>query len=170
MPALAPWAEPISLAIVVAAITYLSLVFGELIPKRLAMLAPETVARFIARPMRVFSVAASPLVWLLASSTDGILRLLRVRTGGESTVTEDDIKGLMQEGKESGVFEQAEQDIVRNVFRLGDRHVDDIMVPRTEIMWLDPADPPEKVRGEILGSPHSRSRSARATSTMWWAW
>jgi putative hemolysin len=156
VPALAPWAEPISLAIVVAAITYLSLVFGELIPKRLAMLAPETVARFIARPMRAFSVAASPLVWLVSSSTDGILRLLRVRTGGESTVTEDDIKGLMQEGKESGVFEQAEQDIVRNVFRLGDRHVDDIMVPRTEIMWLDPADPPEKVRGEILGSPHSR--------------
>ena len=80
--ALAPWADQISLAIVVAAITYLSLVFGELIPKRLAMLAPETVARFIARPMNILSAAASPLVRLLAFSTDGFLRILRVRAGG----------------------------------------------------------------------------------------
>jgi putative hemolysin len=156
VPALAPWADQISLAIVVAVITYLSLVLGELIPKRLAMLAPERVARLVARPMNFLSAAAAPLVRLLSFSTDGVLRLLRVRPETGPAVTEDDIKGLMEEGTESGVFEQAEQDIVRNVFRLGDRHVDDIMVPRTEIMWVDPGDPPEKVRAEILGSPHSR--------------
>ncbi len=156
VPALAPYAQTLSLALVVAAITYVSLVLGELIPKRLALLAPERVAAFVARPMHLLSRLASPLVTLLTVSTDLSLRLFGIRPGKEASVTPDEIRGMIDEGARAGVFDKAEQDMMRNVMRLGERMARDVMTPRTEIAWLDAGDPPDVNRGKVASQPHNR--------------
>ena len=156
IPALAPYANAIALALVVVAITYLSLILGELVPKRLALINPERVIRSLAGPMQLLAKIVHPIVRLLSVSTDLVLRLLGARSADEPPITEEEIKLLIEQGTEAGVFQEAEQDMVAGVFRLGDRRVGSLMTPRTEIYWLDLEDPPEAIRDEIIASPFSR--------------
>jgi putative hemolysin len=118
---LTPYARAASLVAVVAAVTYLSLVFGELVPKRLAMLHAESLATQVGRPMRALSRAASPVVWLLTASTELVLGLLRQRAAVEPLVTEEDIRLMIEQGSQAGVIEPLERDMLDRVFRLGDR-------------------------------------------------
>jgi putative hemolysin len=154
-PILALHSQGIALVIVVLLITYFSLVIGELIPKRLALGNAERIAMAVARPVKVFSRLASPVVRLLSVSTDLGLRLIGVKPSQDPPVTDEEIKVLMEQGTQVGVFEEAEQDMVESVFRLSDRRVDAIMTPRTEILWLDLDEPFEKNLQEILQSTHT---------------
>jgi putative hemolysin len=146
----------VGVALVVLGITYLSLIVGELVPKRLALQQPERLASAVARPMRLVSTIAAPIVALLSVSTDVVLRLLGVRSREELPVSEEEIKILIQQSTEAGVFEPAEQEMVTSIFRLGDRHVVDLMVPRRDIVWLEIEDPPEVLWQKMAESPHNR--------------
>ncbi|MBN3879826.1 MULTISPECIES: hemolysin family protein [unclassified Nostoc] len=156
VPFLAPYSEPISFGIVVLIITYLSLIVGELVPKRLALNNPEKIASNVAIPMRALSAIASPMVYLLSASTDLILRLLGITASTEPQVTEEEIKILIEQGTEAGTFEEAEQDMVERVFRLGDRPVSYLMTPRPDIVWLDLDDSAEENRQKMVDSAYSR--------------
>jgi putative hemolysin len=143
VPALAAYGDAIGLAIVVGAITYLSLILGELVPKRIGLNNAEAVAIYVARPMLLLSRVASPLVSLLTFSTDTVLRLMRLRPSTEAAVTEDEVRMMIAEGAQTGVFHQAEREIVESVFKMGDQLVGELMVPRPLMIWLDVEDPPE---------------------------
>jgi putative hemolysin len=161
VPALRGSSELLSLALVVSVITYLSLVIGELVPKRIALSNPEAIACQVAGPMRFLSRLTAPLVHILSGSTDGMLRLLGVKASEEPEITEEEIKALIRQGTESGVFEEVEHDMVQRVFRLGDRPIRSMMTPRTEIAWLDLEEPLEASLKEVLESTHSRFPVAR---------
>ena len=124
-------------AIVVVVITFLTIVFGELVPKRIGQLYPETVSRIVARPMGWVAIAAKPFVHLLAYSTQGVLKLLSVDNEAGRSVTEEEIAASLEEGREAGVIEQNEHRMVQNVFRLDDRSLTSLMVPRSDVDWLD---------------------------------
>jgi putative hemolysin len=156
IPALEPYSQVLSLAIVVSLITYVSLVIGELVPKRVALSAPERIACAVAVPMSRLSQLVLPLVHLLSLSTEGVIRLLGIHNDTEPTVTEEEIKVLLEQGTQAGMFEVAEQDMVARIFRLGDRPIKAFMTPRTEIDWLDINAPLEENRHIILASSHSR--------------
>ena len=157
LPLIGPYAAVISLALVVGAITFFSVVLGELVPKRLALRDPERVAASVARPMNALSRIARPIVRLLTLATAFFLRLLGVRdTVGASAVSEEEIKVLVQQGALAGVFEEAERDMVESIFRFGDRQLRSIMTPRTEIVWLDINDSAEVIRETVHRSHHSR--------------
>ncbi len=155
IPVLAPYASALALVLVVLAITYVSLVIGELIPKRIGLNNPEGVAMAVARPMRFLSRLAGPVVTLLSKSTEIGLRLMGVKKSNEPPVTEEEVRILLEKGTRVGVFEEAEQNIVESVFRLGDRRVDAIMTPRTEVFWLDLDDPLDQTFQEVTDSPHA---------------
>ncbi len=156
VPLLAPYSEPISFGIVVLSITYFSLIVGELVPKRLALNNPERIASNVAIPMRALSAIASPMVYLLSASTDLILRVLGITASTDPQVTEEEIKILIEQGTEAGTFEEAEQDMVERVFRLGDRPVSYLMTPRPDIVWLDLDDSAEENRQKMVDSAYSR--------------
>ncbi|MBD2508897.1 MULTISPECIES: hemolysin family protein [unclassified Nostoc] len=156
VPLLAPYSEPISFGIVVLIITYLSLIVGELVPKRLALNNPERIASIVAIPMQALAAIASPVVFLLSASTDLILRVLGITASTEPQVTEEEIKILIEQGTEAGTFEEAEQDMVERVFRLGDRPVSYLMTPRPDIVWLDLEDTAEENRQKMVESAYSR--------------
>ncbi|HEU4559452.1 MAG TPA: hemolysin family protein [Longimicrobium sp.] len=143
MPALAPYAETVALGVVVLLITYLSLVIGELVPKRIGLNAPERIAAAVAGPMNVVSFIAAPAVKMLTASTELLLKLLRVRKGDEPPVSEAEIAVMMEQATQAGVFEEEEQDLVERVFWLGDQRVDAIMTPRHRIVWLELQEPDE---------------------------
>jgi putative hemolysin len=124
-------------AIVVAIITYITIVLGELVPKRIGQLYPEVVSRWAARPMRWLSRAAAPFVWLLSASTQAILKLLAIDTTTPRGMTEEEIAHSLEEGVDAGVIEAHEHQMVRNVFHLDDRPLTSMMVPRSEVQWLD---------------------------------
>lgn len=154
--ALAPYSDAIALAIIVAAITYASLIIGELVPKRIALTHPEAIASFIARPMNFLTAAALPLVRLLGFSTDFVLRVMGIRPSGGPPVTEEEIKVLIEQGTEAGVFERTEQELVRNIFRLDEQRIGAVMQPRLDIYYLDVEDPFEENRRKIIDSTFSR--------------
>lgn len=162
-PLLAPYSSAIGVAVVVILITYFSLVLGELVPKRLALNDPERVAMLVAAPMRFLSRLASPLVRFLSKSSTLVLRLLGAKPSDEPPVTEEEIKVMIAQGTQAGVFAEAEQDMVQAIFRLGDRRVGTLMTPRTELVWLDLDDPMEENQRKILGSIHSRFPVARGS-------
>jgi putative hemolysin len=143
-------------ALVVASITFLTIIFGELVPKRLGQMYPETVARLVARPMNWLSTATRPFVWLLGASTEAVLRLLGVRGGPSRSVTEEEIAASLEEGVDAGVIEAQEHQMVRNVFRLDDRQIGSMMIPRAEIVWLDAAVPIEQMLERMMHSGRSR--------------
>jgi putative hemolysin len=147
---LAPYAKPLSVAIMVLFITTLSLILGELVPKRLALLNPERVAMTLARPMLLLSRASSPLVQVFSRITDGLLRLLRAKKSDEPSITEDEIRTLMEQGADEGVFDRAEQELVENIFRLDNRKVASVMTPRKDVVILDLEDGPEQNREVLL--------------------
>ncbi|HZD42968.1 MAG TPA: hemolysin family protein, partial [Methanomicrobiales archaeon] len=153
---LAPYSGAISLAIVVIGITYFTLLLGEIVPKRLALQNPERIASRVAGPMRILSTIAAPFVYILSASTDAVLRLFGVHGPPKPSVTEEEIKIMIDQGIEAGTFEETERDMVEHVFELGDRRVNALMTPRTEIVWLDIHDSPEEMRRKITESGHSR--------------
>jgi len=155
------YSYPVALGIVVALITYLSLVIGELVPKRIAFNNPERVAARVAPIMTWLSTAGAPIVWLLEISTEGLVRLLRIPDTAETTVTEDEVKRLIAEGARTGVFHVAERDMINAVIRLADRSVRSVMTPRVDIVWIDLDDPPDSIRAEIAASGHSRYPAGR---------
>jgi len=152
---LQPYGHIAATAIVILTITYLSLVIGELVPKRLALNAPEKVASFIAPPMQVLSRVASPFVHLLTVSTDLIVKLFPGKAVNDEMVTEQDIKDLIEKGTVAGVFQEQEQELVERIFRLGDQQVSALMVPRADIVWLESDAPTERVRIAVATSSHS---------------
>ncbi|MBF2064747.1 MAG: HlyC/CorC family transporter [Calothrix sp. C42_A2020_038] len=137
-------------------ITYITLVLGELVPKRLALNHPELIASITAIPMQMLSRITTPIVYLLSGSTDSVLRLLGIQPSREPQVTEEEIRVLIEQGTEEGTFEEAEQDMVERVFRLGDRPVSALMTPRPDIVWLDLEDSVEENRQKIIDSGYSR--------------
>ena len=161
--ALQPYSEGLSVTVVVVLITYLSLVIGELVPKRLALANPEQIACRIAPAMRALSRLSSPAVHLLGASTDALLRFLNVEVSTEPEITEEEIKALIRQGADSGVFEESEHDMVQRVLRLGDRAIRTMMTPRTDICWLDLEDSLEENLAEVRESNHSRFPVARGS-------
>lgn len=154
-PAVAPYGEALGVGIVVVAITCLSVILGELVPKRLALANPEGVARVLARPMRFLSVLAAPAVGFLGVSTDLILRLLGQRPEREHPVTADEVRILVEEGVEAGVFHQGEPELVSSVLALDQMRVDQVMTPRARVIFLNQADPHQAVWHKIVVSAHS---------------
>jgi putative hemolysin len=161
VPGLAPYSWPVAFGIVVAGITYLSLIVGELVPKRLALNDPEAVASRMAPPMRLLSTLASPGVRLLASSTEVVLRLLGARRSEDPPVTEQEFEALLEEGERAGVFEEEERKLVGRALRLDDRPVRELMTPRPRIVWLDTEAPPQEHRRLVAESRHSYYPVAR---------
>jgi len=156
VPPLAPYGEAIGLAVVVVVITYFSLVVGELVPKRLALNHPERIASFVAGPMRLLSRAAAPVVRLLEVSTKAVLWLLRAKASGDPVITPEELKVLISQGTEGGIFETAEQDMLEGVLRLGDRTAGMLMTPRLRMVSLDVADSRDEILRKLASSHRSR--------------
>ena len=150
-----PYSEEAALVIVVGIITYLSLVVGELVPKRIALHHPERIAALIAAPMDVLSRIASPAVKLLTLSTDALLHLLRIRKTDEPPVTERELAALLEAGTAAGVFREDESEMVERVLALDDKHVSGLMTPRNRIAWLDVHDSPDEHRKQVLQRRYS---------------
>lgn len=155
-PALAGSANSLAFGIVIVIITLLSLIVGELIPKRLALHSPERVAAAMAGPMSFISRVFTPLVWLLGKTTELALNVMGVKPSTEPPVTEEEIQLMINQGTEAGVIEESEQDMVEGIFSLSDSRVYSIMTPRTEITWIDIQDSSEEIRKKIAESPYSR--------------
>jgi len=156
IPALAPFAESLALGIVVVAITFVSIILGELVPKRIALHNPERIASVLAGPMIVVSKILTPFVWLLGRITDFVLKTIGVKPGTEPPVTEEEIQLLIDQGTQAGIFEEAEHDMVEGVFSLGDQRVYSLMTPRTGVVYLDVDDSVEEIRDKIANSEFSR--------------
>lgn len=155
VPALAPYATALSLAAVVLAITFLSLVIGELVPKRIGLTNPERIAMVMARPMHRLSALVGPVVWLLSASTEAFLRLLGVRAEPTGRITDDEVKALMQEGLRAGAFERVESELVSGVLDLDQLMARDLMTPRAKIMYLNCEEPHDAIWHKIVVSNHS---------------
>jgi putative hemolysin len=156
IPWLAAYAESLGLGIVVVSITLLSLILGELVPKRLALHSPERIASAIAAPMSLILRIFSPIVHSMSAITDLVLRAMGVQPNLDPPITEEEIQVLIDQGTQAGVFEESEQDMVQGVFSLSDRRIFSLMTPRSEIAWLDVNDTPQEIRQKIEESPFSR--------------
>ncbi len=156
LPWIGRYAGAVSLALVVGSITFLTVVIGELVPKRIALSHAERIAAGVARPMRLLSGVAGPIVRLLSVATDATLRLLGVEAAIEEKVSEEEIRVLVQQSARAGVIEEAERDMVENVFRLGDRPLQTLMTPRPEIAWLDINATDEEWRAVVRDTRHTR--------------
>jgi putative hemolysin len=149
-------ARILATALVVVLVTYFSIVFGELVPKRIGQLTPEKIARLVARPIRGLAAIAHPFVRLLSASTEVLLRLLGARTTADTAVTEEEIHAMIEEGSESGVIDEQERAMVRNVFRLDDRQIASLMTPRSDIVYLDLDDGIDENLKKVVDSDHAR--------------
>lgn len=156
IPMIAPYAHIVALTVTVVGLTYVSVVIGELVPKQLALLAPEGIASLIARPMMLLSSLVHPLVVLFSASASIVLRLFGARRKEEPPVTDDEIKVLMEQGAEAGIFHESEQAIVSNVLRLDEQRIAAIMTPRRDMCVIDFEDGEEAVRQQIMDSEYSR--------------
>jgi len=141
--------------VIVVLVTYLTIVFGELVPKRIGLSAAEKISKIIARPMIWLSKAASPFVWVLSKSSSMVFSLLGIK-GKEAKVTEEEIKSMIREGAEGGEVQAVEQNIMERAFTLGDRDLESIMTPRSEIVWLNTGMSKEEIRNIILDNPFSK--------------
>jgi putative hemolysin len=156
IPFLDNYKQQLAQGIAILIITYLTLILGELVPKRLALNNPEAIASVMSIPMRMLATFGAPIVSLLSFSTETVLRILGIRPSTEPQVTEEEIRVLIEQGTEEGTFEEAEQDMVERVFRLGDRPASSFMTPRPDIVWLDLEDTPQENRKKIIDSGYSR--------------
>lgn len=154
IPAFSAYSRGIATAVVVVIITFFSLVFGELVPKRLGLSNPEKIAKSVAAPMRLISRIAHPFVWLLVNTTTLITKILRVKTD-DAQVTEEEIKAIINEGTEHGAIEATEQEIIQRVFHLGDRNITSLMTHRSDVIWFDVNDNEQSIREKILKEPHT---------------
>jgi putative hemolysin len=144
-----------ALGIVVLSVTIASVIFGEIIPKRMALYYPERIAILMAAPVRFLSLAALPLVLFLVTLTEALLRVLGLGKVPQSSLTEEDLRGLIGEGARLGILEVAEGEIMEKVLRLADRRVSALMTPRADMVWLDSTLPEEPNREKIIGNPQS---------------
>ncbi|WP_280752028.1 MULTISPECIES: hemolysin family protein [unclassified Parabacteroides] len=149
VPALQPYALGIAKTTIVVVVTYLTLILGELVPKRIGLRFAEAVSKLIAKPMNILSKISAPLVWLLSVSTNFVVRLFGLKHVEENKVTEEEIKAIVQEGLDDGEIQEVEQDIVERVFNLGDRNVGSIMTHRSELVWLDTDDSVAEIREKV---------------------
>lgn len=155
IPYLTPYSNLISITLVILFITYLSLILGELVPKRIALSNPEKIAMMVARPMDTLSRISVPIISLLSFSTELILKLLRIKPKEDTVVSEEEVKMLIKEGTEGGVFEVAEKNIVERTFRLSDRKANSLMTPRKQIVWIEKNSPFETIKNKISKNPRS---------------
>jgi len=160
-PAIRPWSEAISTGVVVVLLTYVSLIVGELVPKRIALIYPEAIASVVARPLSTAALALHPFVTLLTASTAGALRLMGVRDEKGDAVTQEEVETVLAEGANAGLIEPEEQVIIGEVMRLGDRPVRAAMTPRRDVHWISLSDSPDQQKAEIRASPYSRIVVAR---------
>jgi putative hemolysin len=156
IPVLENYASIISLVLVVGTITFLTVVVGELVPKRIALQNAESIASKVSRPMQTLSVITWPIVRLLGLATDGVLAIFRVDAQPKTALTEEEIRMLVEQGAQAGIIEEFERDMVESVFQLGDRPLEAIMTPRPEIVWLDVNMPDDQIRQIVKNSSHSR--------------
>ncbi len=150
-----PYAETISTTLIVILVTFLSIVFGELIPKRIGMLNAEVIAKGVASPMRGFARLTYPIVWLLTRTSNLIFKIFNIRNTKDDSVTEDEIKAIIIEGTESGSIEEEEKELIERIFHLGDRNITSLMTHRSDIIWFDMNDNEESIREKIVKEPHS---------------
>lgn len=155
IPAVAGYSSGLATAIIVIAVTYFTLVLGELLPKRIGLTYPEGIAKLVAQPMHFLSRLTFPFVWLLSRSTHVLVKLLGLKRRSDSNVTEEEIKAIINEGTTSGAIEETEQEIIERVFHLGDRNITSLMTHRTDIVWLDVVEGPETFKEKIKAAPHS---------------
>ena len=156
VPSLRPFAVSLSLVVVVVAITYLTMVLGELVPKQLALRQPEIVAARVAAPLAMLARVTHPVVWLLGISSGLVLRLFGAHKAASQTVTEEELKALLVEGEQTGVLESEERDMLERILRLADKPVRAIMTPRTDIAWIDRSAPGRDIAATLKSAPHSR--------------
>jgi len=156
VPLLAPYASGLSLGLVVAVITYLSLIIGELVPKRIGLNHPETIASWVATPMMWLARLGSPIVALLTGSTNLVLRIFGIKGDAEPHLTEDEIRAVISQGAESGALEENEESLVQRVFRVGDQRVGAIMTPRLDVEWVDVDAAGDDLRAFLSGHRHGQ--------------
>jgi len=152
---LRPYAANISTALILVFVTLLSIIFGELIPKRIGLLRAEQIARLVARPVRILSLITYPIVWLLNNTSNLFFKIFPIKPSHDSNVTEDEIKAIINEGTEQGTIEEAEQEIIERVFHLGDRNITSLMTHRSDIIWFDLNENEETMKEKIIREPHS---------------
>lgn len=152
---LQPYSSNLSVGIVVVVLTFFSLVLGELLPKRIGLNYPETIAKTVALPMKIISVITAPFIWLLTISTESLLKLLRIRPTADGKVTEEEIKAIIKEGTEVGEVQEIEQDIVERVFHIGDRKVNSLMTHRKAVDYLSLEDDFATLKQKVLDEIHS---------------
>ncbi len=149
IPFLAPYAHIIARITIVVVITYLTLVIGELVPKRIGMNSAESISKWVAPPMNFLSRLTAPFIWLLSKSSALILKLLGISQSKNTKVTEEEIKAIIKEGFDGGEVQEVEQDLVERVFSLGDRKVGSVLTHRNEMVWLDVNDTPDQIRQKV---------------------
>ena len=152
---LQPYAGTISTTIVVIIVTFLSIVFGELIPKRIGLLNAERIAKIVAPLMYGFARFTYPIVWLLNKTSNSFFSIFNIRRTKDETVTEEEIKAIISEGTESGTIEEEEKEMITRIFHLGDRNITSLMTHRSDIIWFDINDNEEMIREKIVQEPHS---------------
>ncbi len=150
-----PYAATVSTVIIVIIVTFLSILFGELVPKRIAIMNPEKIAKGIARPIKILSKVSYPLVWLLSSLSAAIFKIFNITPQSDNQVTEEEIKAMINEGSELGTIEEEEKDIIERVFHLGDRNITSLMTHRTDIVWMDLDEDRSSVKEKIKEFQHS---------------
>jgi len=152
---LSEYAEGISITVVVILVTFLSILFGELIPKRFGLLRAEKIAKLVAGPMYFFAKMTHPLVWLLNKISNAFFFIFNIKKSTDDAVTEEEIKTMISEGTEAGTIEEEEREIIERVFHLGDRNITSLMTHRSDIIWFDLEDNEEKIKEKIVSEPHS---------------
>ena len=161
VPAIDEYAHFISTGIVVVVITYVSVIVGELVPKRLALIFPEPIAAKMAEPISLLAVVLKPFVVLLTASTSGILKLFNIKDRDGSDVTQEEVETMIAEGTSAGLIEPEEQEMIEEILTLGDRPIKVAMTPRHEVSWIALDDPDDVIKDEVRSSPHSRLVVAR---------
>ncbi len=151
----APYSKTLAVTIIVIFVTFFTLVLGELVPKRIGLTYPETIAKAIALPMKFISVVTAPFIWLLITSTEFLLKILGIKPGEDGKVTEEEIKAIIKEGTEGGEVQEIEQDIVERVFHIGDRKVNSLMTHRKSVMYLSADDSLQEIKEKVLDEIHS---------------
>lgn len=152
---LKPYTNSVAVGIVVVILTFFSLVLGELVPKRIGLNYPETIAKAVAVPMKIISKITAPFIWLLTISTEFILDVFRIKPTADGKVTEEEIKAIIKEGTEVGEVQEIEQDIVERVFHIGDRKVNSLMTHRKSVDYLSLDDSPDELKNKVLNDLHS---------------
>ena len=152
---LRPYAATIATTLIVIIVTFLSIIFGELIPKRIALLRAERIAKIVAKPMLVFAKITHPIVWLLTLVSNLFFAIFKIKRSKSDAVTEEEIKAMVTEGTEAGTIDEAEQKIIERVFHLGDRNITSLMTHRSDIVWFNLDDNEDKMKQKIIDQPHS---------------